>query len=205
MQGGSRGRVPNPGAGGAFASSVRAHRKPVLAPPESAVFSIFVDTRMAVFAARPSVWMLSARRTHTNSPRRTDLRSKTPRARRRLGRARIVVEVTLQGVDVAAAAEVLTRGGKGNVTHAECCTLLEVRVQNALKKCLEEFQGLKALKCMSSIEDFVGISLVSPITRAARTYKEAKNTSAWQLAVLESSRREYCLMMDLSFDAQVVP
>jgi hypothetical protein len=91
-------------------------------------------------------------------------------------------------VNVAAAAEVLTRGGKGNVTHAECCTLLEVRVQNALKKCLEEFQGLKALKCMSSIEDFVGISLVSPITRAARTYKEAKNTSAWQLAVLETSK-----------------
>jgi hypothetical protein len=58
---------------------------------------------------------------------------------------------------------------------------------------------------MSSIEDFVGLSLVDPITRAARVYEEAKNTSAWQLAVLESSRREYCLMMDLSFDAQVVP
>jgi hypothetical protein len=57
-----------------------------------------------------------------------------------------------------------------------------------LKFTLRYLVYVQALKCMSSIEDFVGISLVSPITRAARTYKEAKNTSAWQLAVLETSK-----------------
>ena len=109
--------------------------------------------------------------------------------------------VWLRG-EVVAARNILMQGrggSKGSFTYAECCTLAEVRVMNALGEQLKEFQGLKALNCMSSIEDFVGLSLVCPINRAARVYKEAKNTSAWQLAVLKSSKREYCLMNNLSF------
>ena len=80
------------------------------------------------------------------------------------------------------------RCSKGGVTHAECCAVAQARVEEAVKKPRKEIQGLKALNCMSSIEDFVGLSLARPIIRAARVYKEAKNTSAWQLAALEASK-----------------